>query len=151
MLMARRRTLYLPALLGTLVAVVLMACAVALSTVSEKAEATFPGKNGRIAYSAYGKKIVYAGLAGLERNNAESDIYKINAFGRNAKTKLTNNNKYDTYPSYSPDGKKIVYTVSKGNAAIRGDIYTINAFGGSKTKLTHNNTYDTHPSWGSRP
>src|SRR5829696_3638903 len=53
MLMARRRTLYLPALLGTLVAAVLMACAVALLTVSEKAEATFPGKSGRIAYSGH--------------------------------------------------------------------------------------------------
>src|SRR5215216_5007382 len=52
MLMARRLTFYLPALLGTLVAAVSMACAVALLTVSEKAEATFPGKNGRIAYAA---------------------------------------------------------------------------------------------------
>jgi hypothetical protein len=49
MLMAKQ-TLYFPALLGTLVAAVLMACAVALLTVSGKAEATFPGKNGRIAY-----------------------------------------------------------------------------------------------------
>jgi WD40-like Beta Propeller Repeat len=183
MLMARR-TLYLPALLGTLVAAVLMACAVALLTVSGKAEATFPGKNGRIAYSAYdgndyeiytinaggsgktqlthnnnneftpdyspdGKKIVYAGLQGLERNNAESDIYKINA-GGGAKRKLTHNNKYDTYPSYSPDGKKIVYTVSKGNA-IKGDIYKINAFGGGKTKVAHSNADEAYPSWGSRP
>ena len=43
-------------------------------------------------------------------------------------TQLTHNNMYDTSPSYSPDGKKIVYTVSKGNA--ESDIYTINAFGG---------------------
>jgi Tol biopolymer transport system component len=87
-------------------------------------------------------------LAGLERNNAESDIYKIKV-GGGAKTKLTNNNKYDTYPTYSPDGKKIAYTVSKGKA-IRGDIYTINAFGGGKTKLTHNNADEFQPSWGSR-
>jgi TolB protein len=87
-------------------------------------------------------------LAGLERNNAESDIYKINAVG-GAKTKLTHNNKYGTYPSYSPDGKKIVYTESKGQAG--EDIYTINAFGGGKTKLTHDTNDDTYPSWGSRP
>ena len=50
--MTRRRTLHLPAPVGPLAAV-LMACAAALLTVSEKAEATFPGKNGRMAYSAY--------------------------------------------------------------------------------------------------
>ena len=49
-----------------------------------------------------------------------------------ARTRLTHNNMYDTSPSYSPDGKKIVYTVSKGNA--ESDIYTINAFGGVRPK-----------------
>jgi Tol biopolymer transport system component len=88
-------------------------------------------------------------LEGLERNNAESDICKIKA-GGGGKTKLTHNNKYDTYPSYSPDGKKIAYTVSKGNATGE-DIYTINAFGGGKTQLTNNDEYETYPSWGSRP
>jgi Tol biopolymer transport system component len=88
-------------------------------------------------------------LAGLERNNAESDIYKINAVG-GRRIQLTHNSKYDTYPNYSPDGKKIVYTASKGNA-IRGDIYTINAFAGGKTKLTHDDADESAPSWGSRP
>ena len=45
--MARRRTLYQPVMIAAAVAVV---CAVALLVVSEKAGATFPGKNGRIAY-----------------------------------------------------------------------------------------------------
>jgi hypothetical protein len=44
-----RRTLYLPVMIA---AAVLMACAAVLA-VSERAEATFPGKNGRIAYSAF--------------------------------------------------------------------------------------------------
>ena len=48
--MARRPTLYLPVMI---VAAVMVACAVALLAVSQKAEATFPGKNGRIAYSAF--------------------------------------------------------------------------------------------------
>ena len=49
--MTTRRTLCLPALL--VAAVVLVACAVAVLAVSEKAEATFPGIRGKIAYSAY--------------------------------------------------------------------------------------------------
>jgi Tol biopolymer transport system component len=46
-----------------------------------------------------------------------------------------------------PRGKKIAYTVSKGNATGE-DIYTINAFGGGKTQLTHLKADDTAPSWG---
>jgi hypothetical protein len=47
-----RRKLYLPALI--VAAAVLMACVAALLAVSEKAEATFPGKNGKIAYTGTG-------------------------------------------------------------------------------------------------
>ena len=46
-----RRKLYLPALI---VAAVLMASVAALLAVSEQADATFPGKNGRIAYESNG-------------------------------------------------------------------------------------------------
>lgn len=46
-----RGTLYLPALIA---GAVLMACVAAVLAVSEKAEATFPGKNGRIAYARGG-------------------------------------------------------------------------------------------------
>ena len=84
--MARRRKLYLPALLGTLAAAVLMACAVALSAVSEKAEATFPGKNGRIAYTDWDAGKDY-------------EIYTINPDG-SGKRQLTNNNADESGPSW---------------------------------------------------
>ena len=63
-----RRTLHLPALI---VAAVVFACAAALLAVSEKAEATFPGKNGRIAFSS--------GRGG------SMDIYTISFGGKNVK------------------------------------------------------------------
>ncbi len=109
----------------------LLACAASLA-VSEKAEATFPGKNGRIAYSAW------------DVGTAEA-IYTIKA-GGGAKTKLTSGYQ----PSYSPDGKKIVYTVYKGNA-IEGDIYTINVGGGGKFRVTHGKADEGGPAWGRRP
>src|SRR5829696_5626770 len=129
MLKARRPTLYLPALLGTLVAAVLMACAVVLSTVSEKAEATFPGKNGRIAYLGY--------------DGNDYEIYTINSRG-GAKRKVTNNNRDDYSPSYSPGGKSIAYVQFDRNDA---EIYTINAGGGGKTQLTHNNNDEFAPDY----
>jgi hypothetical protein len=96
--MARRRTLFLPVMI---VAAVLVACAVALFAVSQKAEATFPGKNGKIAYSAFDFD-----------GGVDETIYTIKP-GRGAKTKLTRGYQ----PSFSPDGKRFVYTVLDRNSA----------------------------------
>ena len=74
--MTKRRTLHLAALLGTLAAAVLVACAVAPLAVSGEANAAFLGKNGRIAYNTGGV------------------IYTINPNG-SGKRQLTNN---DAYP-----------------------------------------------------
>jgi Tol biopolymer transport system component len=74
-----------------------------------------------------------------------TEIYTIN-IGGGGKTKVTNGGQ----PSYSPDGKKIAYTVYKGNAT-GGGIYTIKVGGGNKTKLIDNNAGEAGPSWGSRP
>ena len=86
----------------------------------------------------------------MERNDAESDIYTIKA-GGSGKTQVTNNaNTDDLHPVYSPDGKKIVYTVYKGNA-IEDDIYTINVGGGGKFRVTHGKADEGGPAWGRRP
>ena len=66
--MASSRTLYLPVMIAVAVAV---ACAVALSALSEKAEATFPGKNGRIAYAGWNR----GSLRGLEPRERLRDLH----------------------------------------------------------------------------
>jgi Tol biopolymer transport system component len=100
------------------------------------AEATFPGKPGKIAYE------------GKDGANGDYEIYTINP-GGGSKLKLTDNSTDDNGGvSYSPSGKKIVYS---GRDAPNGDleIYTINPGGGSKVKVTDNDTQDYTPSWGS--
>ena len=125
-----RRTLYLPVMIAATVAV---ACAAALLAISQKADAAFPGKNGRIAYSAF-------------CDRTDDAIYTIDP-GGGGKTKVTRGYQ----PSYSPNGKRIAYTLYKPNA-FQSDIYTIDAFGGGKSRVTNtDNAFERGPSWGSRP
>src|SRR5919107_1623278 len=133
--MMRRRTLYLPALLGTLAAAVLVACAVALFAVSGEANAAFPGENSRIAY------------------NSQGVIYTINPDG-SGKSKVTDT-RVSGYPiDYSPDGKKITYTSYEGfndgnptGPQKDAEIYTINVGGSDRTNLTNNSRGDEDPSY----
>jgi Tol biopolymer transport system component len=108
-----RRTLYLPVMIAATVAVA-ASLAVALLAVSEQAEATFPGKNGRIAYSGY--------------DGNDYEIYTINSRGGD-RVQVTNNNRNDRSPDYSPSGKKIAYT---GHDGTDSEIYTINVGGGDE-------------------
>jgi Tol biopolymer transport system component len=145
---------------------VLLACAAALLALSEKkAQAAFPGKNGKIAYvggviytinpggggktkvtngeepsySPNGKRIAYSAGGG---------IYTINV-GGGGKTKVTNNNKGDDFsPDYSPNGAKIAYAGYEGPDS---EIYTINVGGGGKSQVTNSKYEAGDPSWGSRP
>ena len=110
------RTFYVAVMIA---AAVLMACAAALLALSEKAEATFPVKNGRIAYSAFD----------FDRG-PDDTIYTIKP-GGGAKTKLTRGYQ----PSYSPNGKKIAYTLFGGADS---EIYTIKVGGDAKTQLIPN-------------
>jgi Tol biopolymer transport system component len=133
--MTTRRTLHLPALLGTLAAAVLVACAVALLAVSGEAEATFPGKNGKIAYNSGGV------------------IYTINPDG-SAKTKVTNARVSDYPIDYSPDGKKITYMSYEGfndgkdtGPQKDAEIYTVKVGGGGRTNVTNNDRGDEASSY----
>jgi hypothetical protein len=171
------RTLYLPALI---VAAVLLACAAALLALSEKAQAVFPGKNGKIAYEFYGggtdrgiytinpggggkTKVRMEGtqpayspngkrIAYAEDDGHDLEIYTIKAGGGD-KFKVTNNDEHDEDPSYSPDGKKIAYSGDNrlSDGDVYSEIYTINVGGGNKSQVTDTKHIASNPSWGSRP
>ena len=99
---------------------VLVACAAALLALSEEAEATFPGKNGRIAYSGFG-------------GGTDTGIYTINPDG-SGKTRIPAPRvSGEAEPSYSPDGKRIVYLGYDGNDY---EIYTIKVGGGGEFRVT---------------
>jgi predicted lipoprotein with Yx(FWY)xxD motif len=86
--MTTGRTLHLAALL--VAAAVLAACAAAVLAVSQKAEAAFPGKDGKIAYRDGGV------------------LYTINPDG-GGKTEVANHLAGGYSLDYSPTGKKVTY------------------------------------------
>src|SRR5829696_9246756 len=106
------------ALLASMAAAVMLASMLALVTAGNPARAAFPGKNGKIVFVRDPD-----GLGGPK----DSEIYTI-WFNGNNPTPLTNNTKTDSAPSWSADGKRIVFE--------RGPyLYTMGANGTNKKKV----------------
>ena len=106
-----RRMLYLPALIG---AAVLVACSVALllAVSGEKAQAAFPGKNGRIAFAFNGRE-----------PGSAWQIVTINPDGTGEKWLTHSSDPFHNHsPSYSPDGRMIAWERN-------GNIWVMNADG----------------------
>jgi hypothetical protein len=102
-----------------IVAAVLLACAaLLLGAWAEEARGAFPGKNGRIIFHAHRDN--QTGLFALWPDG--TDERQIVAEG--------------VYANYSPDGKKIVYSVDQGGTGNDPDIFVANAGGAAPQNLT---------------
>src|SRR5215208_904687 len=106
---------------GTLVAVGLVLLIMLVVVEARPADATFPGKPGKIAYSG-------------REGTADNEIYTIKA-GGGGRFNVTDNSTDDLNPSYSPNGKRIAYEGYDGKDF---EIYTINVGGGGRVQLTDN-------------
>ena len=97
---------------------------------AQPAEANFPGKPAKIAFS--------------QDDGNDFEIYTINA-GGGGKKPLTDNSSDDEWPDYAPDGKRIAYT----HSVTGGDdeIYTIKPDGGGTQPVTDNSSDDFHSSY----
>src|SRR5215208_4813308 len=115
------------ALLAVAAAGLLAAAGLVVILYAQPAEANYPGKPAKIAFSGY------------ERN--DSEIYTIKPDG-GGRIKLTNNKAGNYQPAYSPDDKRIAYVGFDGHDT---EIYTINSGGGGKKQLTDNSTRDRFP------
>ena len=121
----------------------LAAIALAMVLVADpnSAEATFPGKNGKIAFSS-------------NRNGDPSsfEVYSMRPFpegSANQPVNLSTTAGQDLSPAYSPDGKKIAFHSNRDGDP---EIFVMDATGASQDQLTANSsTADFDPSWQPRP
>ena len=73
----------------------------------------------------------------------KGDVFTVPASGGQAR-QLTSNAAYDSYPIWSPDGKKIAFASSREGSL---DIYVMNKFGGEPKRLTTRSTNETPIAW----
>jgi dipeptidyl aminopeptidase/acylaminoacyl peptidase len=108
------------------------------------AQATFPGTNGRIAFSQGDLVPPIGGEPG--DLSIHSQVFTIGANGGGL-TQLTHvaNDQGAGSPDWSPDGKRIVYESNQSGAF---HVWVMNANGSAQTQLTHRSGFeDFQPSW----
>ena len=92
----------------------------------------------------------------VSHRDGNPEIYVMDADGGNQR-RLTNNRHDDWSPSWSPDGKRIVFSSErdghprKNKFAITHEIYVMEADGGNQQRLTNNRHGDFSPAWLNSP
>jgi TolB protein len=113
-------------LLAAMVSALVLASVVAFVVPNKHAQAAFPGEDGRIAF--------------VSKRDGDPEIYTMSPTGNNVK-RLTDNTTVDSEPSWSANGKKIVFSAERERFG-DSDIYTMNADGSNKRLITDEGSID---------
>ena len=106
------------------------------------------------SWSPDGSKIAFAAVRNVNRVdpwNANLDIFVMNADGTHP-VRLTEDGRANWLPSWSPDGKRIVFERTILNDPIYADIYVMNADGTGLVNITQTPIMgEWDPSWKPTP
>ena len=80
------------------------------------------------------------------RDEHSWEIYVMDVDGGNPQ-RLTNSPEVEWSPSWSPDGKRTVFSSEKDEHQWKQDIYVMDADGGNLRNLTNNAAMDSSPAW----
>ena len=112
-----------------------------------------PNEDTYPSWSPDGKRIAFMSLRDghVIDGKPTFEIYVMDADGDNPQN-LMNNPNDDRYPSWSPDGKRIVFMAQRpghfrGKLGITSEIYVMDADGANQQRLTENRKNDWYPSW----
>ena len=83
------------------------------------------------------------GARDVSEREGDNEIYVMDTDGSNV-VQLTHNTAFDTSPSWSPDGRRIVFVSDRDEAT---EIYLMDTDGSNVVQLTKNATYESVPSW----
>jgi dipeptidyl aminopeptidase/acylaminoacyl peptidase len=102
------------------------------------------------SYSPDGTQIAFRGDLDLAEPSGDEEIYVMDADGTNVR-QLTSNADFDSAPSWSPDGKRILFerapagTFTPGTEAQEKDVYVMRADGTDVRRLTDSPGLDEGP------
>jgi TolB protein len=98
-------------------------------------------------WSPRGPQVIFTSHAVTDNtdNHVTAEIYVIDADAKRKPTRLTNNIEEERAPSWSPDGKRIVFCCRRGGPDL--EICVMNADGTGQVQLTENIIGDLTPSW----
>ncbi|HXV08028.1 MAG TPA: Tol-Pal system beta propeller repeat protein TolB [Burkholderiales bacterium] len=99
--------------------------------------ANFEGSNSAPAWSPNGER-----LALVLSKDGVAQIYTLRAAGGGEPDRLTFSNAIDTEPSFSPDGKWLLFTSDRGGSP---QIYRMPAGGGNAERITFEGSYNVTP------
>ena len=101
------------------------------------------------SWSPDGKRIIFSSKReGHFRGEAgiTYELYVMDTDGGNEQ-RLTENRKNDSFPSWSPDGKRIAFSSDRKGDLQNSEIYVMDADGRNPQRLTENRRFDEDPSW----
>jgi Tol biopolymer transport system component len=101
---------------------------------SERRRLARDARPGELAWSPLGDKIAF-----VNERDGSLELYVMNADG-SGQRRLTRNTVRDSYPVWSPDGRRIAFERN-------WQVWVMNADGGGKRRLTRNGARNFAPAW----